>query len=101
MEGSFTCTCKRGYHGDGRSCEGEFDLDGEKPAICEIRMIKSLQVIRNDFFFLFISTDIDECTGGSARCDKDADCKNTDGSYSCSCKPGFLGDGITCTSESS
>ena len=43
--------------------------------------------------------DIDECTAGTDKCDFNADCSNTDGSYSCSCKPGYLGDGLTCTGE--
>jgi len=24
-EGSYKCTCKEGYHGDGKHCEGRFD----------------------------------------------------------------------------
>ena len=43
--------------------------------------------------------DIDECTVGTDKCDQNADCKDTVGSYTCTCKPGFEGDGKTCTSE--
>ena len=40
--------------------------------------------------------DIDECSKDPSVCDKNADCINSDGSYSCSCKQGFTGDGKTC-----
>ena len=47
-------------------------------------------------FLTFLHKDIDECASGSNDCDENADCTNTDGSYTCSCQPGFSGDGITC-----
>ena len=43
--------------------------------------------------------DINECTEGTSTCDINADCADTDGSYSCTCKSGYQGDGTTCTSE--
>ena len=39
--------------------------------------------------------DIDECTD-SNPCDPNAICTNTDGSFSCACKLGFIGDGLSC-----
>ena len=39
--------------------------------------------------------DQDECAGGNF-CDANATCNNTDGSYTCDCKTGFIGDGFTC-----
>ncbi|XP_022809656.1 protein jagged-1-like [Stylophora pistillata] len=42
-------------------------------------------------------TDIDECSTSIWPCDVNADCHNTNGSYSCSCKSGFIGNGKTCT----
>lgn len=39
--------------------------------------------------------DIDECAANP--CDVNAACLNTNGSYECSCRPGFEGDGETCT----
>ena len=44
----------------------------------------------------FSSTDIDECSDGSHNCHSDAVCSDNDGSFSCSCKTGFNGDGVTC-----
>ena len=46
--------------------------------------------------FKFIS-DIDECAQDPHSCNKDnATCSNTEGSFKCSCKPGFIGDGHSC-----
>ena len=41
---------------------------------------------------------MNECdpASGQARCDKNAVCTNTDGSFSCTCSQGFAGDGFTC-----
>ena len=44
--------------------------------------------------FLFL-LDIDECAANP--CDVNAACLNTNGSYECSCRPGFEGDGTSCT----
>ena len=45
---------------------------------------------------IFFCTDVDECEIGSNACNTNATCDNTEGSYICSCKEGFTGDGITC-----
>lgn len=41
-------------------------------------------------------SDVDECVEGSHKCSVDAVCNNTKGSYKCTCKPGYHGDGLTC-----
>ena len=41
--------------------------------------------------------DLDECCASVHHCDVNANCQNTPGSYLCSCKNGFIGDGRTCT----
>ena len=48
--------------------------------------------IPNKYFFV----DIDECADGQNRCDEQAVCINTIGSFKCDCKPGYNGDGFTC-----
>ena len=40
--------------------------------------------------------DIDECKAGTP-CDSNAACANTAGSFTCTCKSGYSGNGTTCT----
>ena len=40
--------------------------------------------------------DIDECSNGSHDCDVNANCTNTNGSHSCTCKEGYTGKGESC-----
>ena len=49
---------------------------------------------------LCVSLDVDECKVSESFCDVNADCNNTRGSYRCLCKPGFTGDGKTCSGTS-
>ena len=44
----------------------------------------------------FIMPDFDECSLEPSPCDENADCTNTDGSYGCTCKQGFSGNGSIC-----
>ena len=44
--------------------------------------------------------DIDECSDKTARCHEDANCTNTGGSFNCTCKLGFIGDGLDCVGKS-
>lgn len=49
------------------------------------------------FFFFFLPfIDIDECTAESHNCSPNSMCINVEGSFQCSCIPGFEGDGKTC-----
>ena len=42
-------------------------------------------------------SDIDECAADPNACDSNAKCTNLPGSFSCSCKEGWYGDGFDCT----
>ena len=44
-------------------------------------------------------TDEDECQNGTHNCDVNAKCHNSIGSFTCSCLPGYLGDGVQCSGE--
>ena len=45
------------------------------------------------------SPDIKECETGIAQCDKNAKCVNVPGSYLCTCKVGYTGDGKACSGD--
>lgn len=49
-----------------------------------------------DYGFPWLA-DVDECSASNPACNVNAYCNNTFGSYQCSCKTGFTGDGKTCT----
>ena len=40
--------------------------------------------------------DIDECSSEEHPCDYNANCTNNDGSFSCTCRIGYTGNGFTC-----
>lgn len=44
----------------------------------------------------FLFADINECSPNSHRCNINAICKNTQGSYACTCKAGYTGNGRNC-----
>jgi hypothetical protein len=44
----------------------------------------------------FLSTDIDECATNTHNCSVNATCTDTEGSYTCSCKAGYHGNGMVC-----
>ena len=44
--------------------------------------------------------DINECGSDDLNnCHENAQCTNTEGSFTCSCNPGYTGDGVNCTSK--
>ncbi|CAH3038000.1 unnamed protein product, partial [Porites lobata] len=44
---------------------------------------------------------INECSTKTHDCDKNAVCKDTDVAFSCTCKPGYKGDGVKCIADES
>ena len=58
--------------------------------------------VLNRFFvtgvFVFLS-DVNECTEGTHLCSTNAVCINQVGTYACTCKSGFSGNGSICTGE--
>eukprot|EP00058_Branchiostoma_floridae_P027787 XP_002613278.1 hypothetical protein BRAFLDRAFT_68243 [Branchiostoma floridae] len=80
IEGSFFCLCNHGYTGNGLICTD----------VLVFRM-------RTECFRRSVISDIDECAEDTNICHTNATCRNTDGSYSCVCDVGFVGNGTTCT----
>ena len=46
-----------------------------------------------------VFSDIDECGSSTSPCEGGKSCKNTMGSYECSCKQGFQWDGKACSGK--
>lgn len=44
-------------------------------------------------------SDNNECTLNTHNCHSNGDCTNTPGSFTCKCKTGYSGDGVTCTGK--
>ncbi|KAL9961979.1 hypothetical protein ACROYT_G031028 [Oculina patagonica] len=101
--GSYNCTCKPGFKGNGKNCT-EIDECTTNSHGCDANAICNNTVgsynctckpgFKGDGKKC---TDIDECITNSHGCDVNAICKNTLGSYNCTCKRGFVGDGKKCT----
>jgi len=49
------------------------------------------------FIFFLLQIDIDECSTNNGGCHIQANCTNTIGNFTCTCKPGYLGNGFNCT----
>jgi len=45
--------------------------------------------------------DVDECAENNGGCSEHATCTNIPDSFYCTCKPGYTGDGFTCTGKTS
>ncbi|XP_068741700.1 microfibril-associated glycoprotein 4-like [Montipora capricornis] len=77
-------SCKEIKMSEGRSPNGKYWMSSIIPGIpvlafCDMK-----------------TEDVDECTASLPVCHVNAICNNTIGSYRCSCKPGYAGDGKTC-----
>ena len=48
------------------------------------------------YLCIFFCSDINECVRGLHKCSSNAFCNDTKGSYNCTCKHGFTGNGREC-----
>ena len=55
--------------------------------VMEKRAMVCLKSMSFPWLWIIFSIDVDECSKGSHNCDQI--CTNTDGSFTCSCEPGF------------
>ena len=103
--GSFTCTCKSGYTGDGTTCT-DIGECAENSDNCDVNAVCT----NTDGGFTCscnsgyagdgtTCTDVDECVANSDNCDDNAACTNTDGGFTCASDSGYSGDGNSCTDD--
>jgi hypothetical protein len=83
--GVFNCVCNPGFQGDGYKC-GDINECASRPEPCDFAQ------------HCFQTPDgiVCNCPESLNRCDPDALCQNTLGTYICICPPGFVGEGLTC-----
>ena len=62
-------------------------------------LVISFQTYKSSKALLLLNCflDIDECATGTHNCSDYAVCNNTKGGHNCTCKKGFIGDGVNCT----
>ena len=62
---------------------------------CANYVLSLSQICELQYGFVRLS-DINECTTNFHTCDANAVCNNTQGSYNCTCSPGYTGNGTSC-----
>ena len=55
-----------------------------------------IEIVTLVLFFYSDFVDVDECSINNGGCNADAICHNTEGSFTCSCEPGYSWDGSSC-----
>ncbi|HIA00366.1 MAG TPA: hypothetical protein EYN66_00355 [Myxococcales bacterium] len=112
-KGSYTCTCNLGFTGDGKSCS---DVDECEPKGIDSPACKACVCATDLVCCTNWDQYCDECADGSGtkwceagicadscegttlkKCDPNATCENTVGSFVCTCASGYSGDGSECT----
>ena len=66
------------------------------PRINEVQFHLRLISFVCSFYCILYYLDINECNNGYHDCSENASCVNTPGSFKCTCKPGYTGDGRLC-----
>nr|XP_058951021.1 uromodulin-like isoform X3 [Pocillopora verrucosa] len=100
--GSYKCTCKVGYTGDGHSCSDIDECKGNHSCLVNAACMNTLgsHVCQCHAGYTGNGTnctDIDECQKNTHNCHLNATCQNVNGSFVCTCLFGLNGDGRNCT----
>ena len=98
-KGFYKCTCKPGHSGNGHSCTSEvyFFTCSSHVIIRKTPINIKLDLIL--FSLIIHILDINECEAKTHNCSANATCINTKGSFKCTCKPGYDGNGHNCTGK--
>ncbi|XP_033647128.1 neurogenic locus notch homolog protein 1-like isoform X1 [Asterias rubens] len=115
--GSYECQCNQGFVGDGKRCVPiDRTVCADTPCFDGVRCfdiplnLNNIDLDSATIVKLYrcgscpagfegdgkTCTDKNECEDNRQRCNINADCINTPGSYKCKCKEGFAGDGLVC-----
>lgn len=89
-EGLSFCSCPESPH----SIPKALFLLG--PGLWGVLCPPSHLLVLPSYAWVPLLSDVDECQLGGHGCDSHASCLNTPGSFSCSCQPGWVGDGFEC-----
>ena len=92
IPGSYNCTCRPGYTGNGSICNGIINY----PSRSLHFSASTFSFLCNLIFKFLLPPEIDECKDGSHDCHINASCTNIPGSYNCTCRPGYQGNGSIC-----
>ncbi|MFP2960317.1 EGF domain-containing protein [Myxococcus sp. 1LA] len=91
--GGAGATCGDGRMGTGEQCDDGNRASGDGcSSACRVEPGFNCQGTQPS-----LCNDINECANGTAQCSVNAWCTNTPGSYTCTCRPGYSGNGFTCT----
>ncbi|CAB3986665.1 fibrillin-2-like isoform X48, partial [Paramuricea clavata] len=103
IDGGYTCQCKQGYTGDGRTCNDINECDDVGREMEEVarqnidEYINECDDVGREMEEV-ARQNIDECASSQNNDCHDVNglCVNNDGGYTCQCKQGYTGDGRTC-----
>ena len=83
---------------EARSPKPLWDPDTINNYIILVTILTTCLFRQNKFNIYFnYHSDSDECLNNSHNCSENATCTNTEGSFNCSCKPGYIGNGHNCS----
>ena len=96
-EAGYSCSCPDGWMGNGTECSPVCDtpcVHGKctSPGICECDKSTLLPNVTG-----WEGAACDMCVQGVHPCHANASCSSRNATLTCTCQPGFIGDGITCS----